>query len=92
MKKSCKNCNKPLKRLRKSFCSTKCVSEYISKKNLRRCPTCGKFFNYKGHQKRERKFCSKKCYGISIRGQESIFKGRKHTIESRKKMSESSKG
>jgi hypothetical protein len=92
----CKNCNKKLLNSRKYFCDLECRKEYYKKlnkkNNFKKCPICKKEFKFKGHGIKVKKFCSKKCYGISILNKESNFKGKHHSKESRQKLSSSHKG
>jgi len=72
----CRNCGAPLTHMpqkkQKQYCSDKCRlswwnahPEHLQHKNVRRfsCKTCGAEFESYG--KRERKYCSRACYGKS---------------------------
>lgn len=101
----CKNCGKELikiirngkkRRSRKSFCNDLCQKEYESKRkeieNFKNCPICGTRFLYKGHAKSFKYFCSNKCYGLSIAGQVSPFKGKCQSEEVLAKISKANTG
>jgi len=72
----CRQCGAPLKQIigkkQKQYCSDQCRlawwnahPEAVTHKSMRlfTCQTCGRVFE--GYGKRERKFCSRACYGKS---------------------------
>jgi predicted transcriptional regulator len=72
----CRQCGAPLKQItgkkQKQYCSDHCRmlwwndhAEAVTHKKIRRfnCQTCGRKFY--GYGKRERKYCSRACYGMS---------------------------
>jgi len=72
----CRECNSPLiqtsGKKKKLFCSDHCRlswwnahQETVKRKNGRTfsCQTCGR--DFMGYGKRERKYCSRSCYGLS---------------------------
>ncbi len=54
---------------------------------IRRCLICGK-----DEVRKDRKYCSRKCYGLAERGRITWMKGKKHKKESLLKMSAWQKG
>jgi len=56
------------------------------------CQYCGKKFWVWKSEASERKYCSRRCFGLAKRGVKNPFYGKHHTEEARKKVSEGNKG
>lgn len=77
-KTNCRYCNKEI-----SYSSLKRheVSCYLNPLNIKKCPTCGKIIKIK-----ENKYCSSRCAALKT------TPGRKHNIETKRKISKSLNG